>query len=138
MLRSWIDWNYSGLEAKELWPAWRELNARLRGAPDDARVAVEYGPVHERAGSIRMYETLPFFSGRATLEGVYNQAATTTHPVYYLASELFARSPNPFRSRSYSSFDPESALPRLRLFDVSEIVTREPRARSVRSTAGRT
>jgi len=122
VLRSWIDWNYSGLEAKELWPAWTELNDRLRKAHDDARVAVEYGPIHERAGSIRMYETLPYFSGRDTLEGVYNQAATTTHPVYYLASELFARSPNPFRSRQYSSFDPESALPRLRLFNVSEVV----------------
>jgi len=126
VLRSWIDWNYSGLEAKELWPAWRELTETLRRGHDDGRVAVEYGPVHERAGSIRMYETLPFFSGRDTLEGVYNQAATTTHPVYYLASELFARSPNPFRSRSYSSFDPESAVPRLRLFNVSEIVAVSP------------
>jgi len=130
VLRSWIDWNYSGLEAKELWPAWRELTQTLRGKRDDARVAVEYGPVHERAGSIRMYETLPFFSGRDTLEGVYNQAATTTHPIYYLASELFARSPNPFRSRSYSSFDPESALPRLRLFNVSEIVAVSPELES--------
>ena len=92
----------------------------------DPRVAVEYGPVHELAGSIRMYETLPYFSGRATLEGVYNQAATTTHPVYYLASELFARSPNPFRKRRYSSFDPESALERLRLFNVSQIVAVSP------------
>ena len=134
VLRSWIDWNYSGLEAKELWPAWSALNARLRAAPDDARVAVEYGPVHERAGSIRMYETLPFYSGRATLEGVYNQAATTTHPIYYLASELFARSPNPFRSRRYSSFDPESALPRLRLFDVSQIVAVSPELESALDT----
>jgi hypothetical protein len=126
VLRHWVDWNYSGLESKELWPAWRELTARLGGGPGDARVAVEYGPVHELAGSIRMYETLPYFSGRATLEGVYNQAATTTHPVYYLASELFARSPNPFRKRRYSSFDPESALPRLRLFNVSEIVVVSP------------
>ena len=69
--------------------------ARCGAASADARVAVEYSPVHERAGSIRMYETLPYFSGRSTLEGVYNQAATTTHPVYYLASELFARSPEP-------------------------------------------
>ena len=122
VLRHWISWNYSGLEAKELWPAWRELTERLRGGVADPRVAVEYGPVHELAGSIRMYETLPYFSGRATLEGVYNQAATTTHPVYYLASELFARSPNPFRKRRYSHFDPESALARLRLFNVSEIV----------------
>jgi hypothetical protein len=126
VLRHWIDWNYSGLEAKELWPAWRELNDRLRGSATDPRVAVEYGPVHERAGSIRMYETLPYFSGRSTLEGVYNQAATTTHPVYYLASELFARAPNPFKSRRYSSFDPESALARLRLFNVSQIVVVSP------------
>ena len=121
-LRSWIDWNYSGLEAKELWPAWRQLNERLRGGVGDPRVAVEYDPLHERAGSLRMYEMLPFFSGRSTLEGVYNQASTVTHPVYYLASELFARSPNPFRSRTYSRFDPESALGRLRLFNVGEVV----------------
>ena len=59
----WIDWNYSGLEAKELWPAWRQLTQELRGGAGDPRVAFEYGPVHERAGSIRMHETLPFFSG---------------------------------------------------------------------------
>lgn len=129
-LRSWIDWNYTGLEAKELWPAWRALCDRLRGGVADPRVAVEYDPLHERAGSLRMYETLPFFSGRSTLEGVYNQASTVTHPVYYLASELFARSPNPFRSRSYSRFDPRSALARLRLFNVSEIVATSAPLRS--------
>jgi len=122
VVRSWADWNYSGLEAKELWPEWQALTDHLRGDVTDSRVAVEYGPVHEKAGSIRMYETLPFFSGRSTLEGVYNQASVMTHPVYYLASELFARSPNPFRSRHYSSFDPESGLSRLRLFNVGQIV----------------
>jgi hypothetical protein len=126
VLRSWVDWNYSGLETKELWPAWSELNERLRGDPGESRVAVEYGPTHERAGSIRMYETLPFFSGRSTLEGVYNQASVMTHPVYYLASELFASSPNPFRSRTYSRFDPDAAIPRLRLFGVGQIVVVSP------------
>ena len=122
VVRSWADWNYTGLEAKELWPAWKQLVDHLRGGPGDPRVAVEYSPIHERAGSIRMYETLPFFSGRSTLEGVYNQASVMTHPVYYLASELFARSPNPFRRRTYSRFDPQSGLSRLRLFNVSQIV----------------
>jgi hypothetical protein len=126
VLRFWVDWNYSGLEAKELWPAWTELAERLGGEVSDPRVAVEYGAVHERAGSIRMYETLPFFSGRSTLEGVYNQASVMTHPVYYLTSELYASSPNPFRSRRYSRFDPQTALERLRLFNVSEIVAVSP------------
>ncbi len=122
VLRHWIDWNYSGLEAKELWPAWQELMGRLRGGPGDPRVVFEYGPLHERAGSIRMHETVPLFSGRSGIEGVYNQSSTTTHPVYYLLSELFPSSPNPFRSRTYSRFDPESALARLRLLAVGRIV----------------
>jgi 6-pyruvoyl-tetrahydropterin synthase-like protein len=122
VLRSWIDWNYTGLEAKELWPAFAEVTSRLRGTVSDPRVAVEYNAAHERAGSIRMYETLPLFSGRSTLEGVYNQASLQTHAVYFLASELDATSPNPFRKREYSQFDTESALRHLRLFGVGQVV----------------
>jgi hypothetical protein len=127
VLRHWIDWNYSGLEAKELWPAWKELNERLRGGPGDPRVAFEYGPLHERAGSIRMHETVPFFSGRSGIEGVYNQSSVTTHPVYYLLSELYPSSPNPFRGRTYSRFDPETGLRRLRLLNVGHVVAVSPR-----------
>ena len=105
VVRYWADWNYTGLEAKELWPEFRGVADRLRGAVGDPRVAVEYSSEHEQAGSIRMYETLPFFSGRSTLEGVYNQASLQTHFVYYLASELGATSPNPFKNRQYSRFD---------------------------------
>src|SRR5262249_2840614 len=93
VVRAWVDWNYGGLEGKELWPAFRATAESLRGSVRDSRVAVEYNTIHERAGSIRMYETLPLFSGRSTLEGVYNQASVSTHPIYYLASELFASSP---------------------------------------------
>jgi hypothetical protein len=126
VLRSWIDWNYSGLEAKELWPAWKALNERIRGGPGDPRVAFEYSPVHERAGSIRMHETVPYFSGRSGIEGVYNQSSVTTHSVYYLLSELYPSSPNPFRSRTYSRFDPETALSRLRLLNVGHLVAVTP------------
>jgi hypothetical protein len=127
VLRAWIDWNYTGLEAKELWPAFAEVAERVRGTVADPRIAVEYSPAHERAGSIRMYETIPFFSGRSTLEGVYNQASLQTHPVYFLASELGATSPNPFRKRDYSEFDTESALRHLRLFGTSQVVALSPK-----------
>jgi 6-pyruvoyl-tetrahydropterin synthase-like protein len=120
--RYWIEWNYTGLQAKEQWPAFRDLADRLRGTVADPRVAVEYGSEHEKAGSIRMYETLPLFTGRSTLEGVYNQASLQTHAVYYLASELDAVSPNPFKSREYSTFDTDNALRHLRLFNVADVV----------------
>jgi hypothetical protein len=127
VLRAWIDWNYTGLEAKELWPSFAQVAERLHGTVADPRVAVEYNAEHERAGSIRMYETLPFFSGRSTLEGVYNQASLQTHAVYFLASELGAASPNPFRRREYSEFDTSSALRHLRLFGVSQVVALSPK-----------
>jgi hypothetical protein len=130
LLRSWIDWNYSGLEAKELWPAWQELMKSLRGGVGDPRVAFEYGPVHERAGSIRMHETVALFSGRSGIEGAYNQSSTTTHPVYYLISELFPSSPNPFRSRTYSRFDPQTALARIPLLAIGRIVATTERLAS--------
>jgi hypothetical protein len=121
--RGWIEYNYTGLEAKPLWPKFQALSEALHGTVNDPRVAVEYSAEHEKAGSIRMYETLPFFSGRSTLEGVYNQASLSTHFVYFLASELGETSPNPFRSRHYSGFDTDNALRHLRLFGTNEIVT---------------
>jgi hypothetical protein len=126
VLRAWTQWNYSGLEAKELWPAFRGLCDRLQGGVGAPRVAVEYGAEHEKLGSIRAYEILPLLSGRSTLEGVYNQASLQTHAVYFVASELGASSPNPFRNREYSGFDTDNALRHLRLFNVSEIVALSP------------
>jgi hypothetical protein len=126
VLRFWTSWNYTGLEAKELWPAFRQVADVVRGGVGDGRVAVEYSSIHEKAGSIRMYETLPFFSGRSTLEGVYNQASLQTHAVYYLASELGATSPNPFREIEYAHFDLEAALAHLRLFAVNYVVALSP------------
>lgn len=126
VVRYWADWNYTGLEAKEQWPAFRDVAAHLRGTVADPRIAVEYSAEHEKAGSIRLYEALPFFSGRSTLEGVYNQASLQTHFVYYLASELGATSPNPFKKREYSRFDTEAAMAHLRLFNVSDVVALSP------------
>jgi tetratricopeptide (TPR) repeat protein len=134
--RAWIEYNFSGLQAKEHWPAWSALAQRLRGTLQDPRVAIEYHAEHEKAGSIRMYETLPFFSGRSTLEGVYNQASLQTHFVYYVASELGESSPNPFRSREYSSFDIDNALRHLRLLGADTVVALSPKLTAALAARG--
>ena len=93
----------------------------------DPRVAVEYGAEHEKAGSIRMYETLPFFSGRSTLEGVYNQASVH-HAPRLLPGLGAGRDARRTRSASAStrSFDTDAALAHLRLFNVDEVVAVSP------------
>lgn len=120
--RAWVEWDFTGLEARPLWPAFRRLADSLRGGVGDARVAVEYSREHERAGTIRSYELLPFLSGRSTLEGVYNQASLSSPAVYHLASQLSPLSPNPYRGLEYSDFDPDGALATLRLFNASHVV----------------
>jgi hypothetical protein len=122
VVRYWMEWNYTGLEGKELWPRFEETMRRLQGSIADPRATVEYSTLHERAGSIRMYEMLPYFTGRPTLEGVYNQASLSTHAVYYLTSELGERSPNPFRHVEFSRFDTESAIRHLHLFNTRDVV----------------
>ena len=100
----------SACAPRETTRAWRSSTGRSTSAP-------------ARSGCTRRCRSSR--AGRRSRAST-TRPATTTHPIYYLASELFARSPNPFRSRRYSSFDPESALPRLRLFNVSELVAVSP------------
>jgi hypothetical protein len=126
VLRSWISWQGTGLEARDLHPAFRAVAETLYGGPDDLRVAVEYDPVHEEAGSARVFDVLPLLSGRSALEGVYTQASVQSDAVFYLASLLGPRSPNPFGSREYGAFDPDEAMARLRLFAVRDVVATSP------------
>jgi hypothetical protein len=126
VVRPWIDYNMTGLQAKELWPRFERMVALVRGPAEAPRVAVEYSTEHEKAGSIRMYETLPWFTGRGTLEGVYNQASLQTHFVYYVSSILGASSPNPFRSREYGTFDTDAAVARLALLGARDVVALSP------------
>lgn len=120
--RAWVEWDFAGLEARPLWPAFRHLAEVLRASVGEPRVAVEYSREHEQAGSIRAYELLPFLSGRSTLEGVYNQASLSSPAVYHLASQLSPISPNPYRDLEYSDFDLDGALASLRLFNASHVV----------------
>lgn len=120
--RAWVEWDFAGLEARPLWPAFRRLADTLRAGVGDPRVAVEYSREHEQAGSIRAYELLPFLSGRSTLEGVYNQASLSSPAAYHLASQLSPIAPNPYRSLEYSDYDLDGALATLRLYNVSHVV----------------
>src|SRR5438034_3769104 len=74
---SWINWNYSGFEQEVPSPTFRDLYAYICGGFRDPRVVYEHSPDHEALGTVRAFEDLPLFSGRATLEGLYMQASPT-------------------------------------------------------------
>ena len=112
VLRYWIDWNYTGLEAKELWPAFRELADTLRGTVADPRVAVEYS-ADPRAGGLDPHVR----DAALLLAAARPSRASTTRPASRRTpSTTSPRSCSPARrtrsgGASYSRFDPEPCAP---------------------------
>lgn len=121
-LPGWIIWNYSGQELKPLWSAYREVNRVLAGTANDPRVLYEHSTVNNGTGSLRAFESLPLYSGRSTLEGLYLQASPTAPFIFYLQAELSKEASCPFPHVACTRFNPNLGFRHLRLFNVREII----------------
>ena len=131
---TWIEWNYSGFEQKRVWTQFLAVNNKLKGTCQDPRVVYEHDMKHRPAGSVRAFEMLPYFSGRSTLEGLYNQSTITSPFVFYVQSEISARPSCPLPDYNYSRLNLEKGLQHLRLFNVSHIVVVTDKIRKALST----
>jgi len=122
---TWINWNYEGLERK---PSYGLLTGILgvHGTITDPRVAYENSPLHDRFGSMRVFEDLPLLAGRPTLEGVLLQTAVTSPPIYWLQSQISKQGSGVIPGYSYPSMDLARATPRLALFNASDMITVTP------------
>lgn len=119
----WIQWNYDGFEATPGWGTYRAVNEFLRGGPSDPRVIYEHSTDHRRAGSTRAFESLPLFSGRSTLEGLYIQSSVSSPFIFYLQAQTCERPSTPLPHYDFGRMDLDAALPRLELFNVSQFIT---------------
>jgi len=119
---AWIPWNYNGFETKGLWPAFSEVNRYLEGSVSDPRVVYEHSPLHNEAGTTRAFESLPFFSGRSTLEGLYMQSSISSPFVFYIQSEISKESSRPFPQYRYSPVNLAAGVEHLKLFNVRDYI----------------
>lgn len=101
----WTKWNYSGWQSKKLYPDLQALSDFLRGTFSDGRVAYEHSDINSAAGSLRVFEMLPYFASRATLESLYMQATLLALPVYHFQSEISKTPSCPFPELKCSSPD---------------------------------
>jgi hypothetical protein len=122
----WVKWNYEGLERKPSYPLLQGILGAVRGNITDARVAYENSPIHDRFGSMRIFEDLPLLAGRPTLEGVLLQTAVTSPPIYWLQSQISKQGSGVIPGYSYPSMDLPRATPRLQLFNASDMIAVTP------------
>jgi hypothetical protein len=122
----WARWNYEGIETKRGYPALQQISAALKGTFTDPRVAYEHSPSYEVFGSMRIFESLPRLTGRATLEGVLLQTAVTSPFIYYMQSQHSTQSTSIIPGYAYPPSDPARGTARLDLFNVRDFLAVSP------------
>jgi len=123
---SWIKWNYEGIETKPTYPTLKKIMDHLHGKVTDPRVAYENSPQYEKFGSMRIWESLPHFAGRATLEGLLLQTPVTSPFIYYIQSEISLQGTGVIPGYPYPSVNAVRGTLRLDLFNARDIITITP------------
>jgi hypothetical protein len=118
----WIEWNYSGFEGKSLWSTFSAINNFLKGNSSDPRAVYEHSPLHNNAGSLRAFESLPLFSGRSTLEGLYMQSTITSPFIFYIQSEISKDQSCPLPGYACSRFNLDMGTKHLEMFNVKYFI----------------
>ncbi|MDM8524099.1 6-pyruvoyl-tetrahydropterin synthase-related protein [Desulfococcaceae bacterium HSG8] len=126
----WTKWNYEGFEAKPAWPLYRNINEAVRGTFQEPRVVYEHSSHHNAFGTTRAFESLPFFSGRATLEGLYMQASLSAPFVFYIQSEVSKEISCPFKQYICTDMNFGRAVRHLEMFNVRELIMRSQEAKN--------
>ena len=127
---NWIDWNYSGFEAKAAWRQFSEINGYLKGSLSDPRVVFEPSTEYEKFGTMRAFESLPLFAGRQTLEGLYMESSISSPFVFCQQAEMSQHPPCPYPDYHYPRFNLHDAIAHLRLFNVRDIIIASEKAKA--------
>ncbi len=128
-IRNWSIHNNKGFENMPLWHDYDALMKKLKGTANDPRIVYENSPVYNHAGTLRAMESLPFFSSRSTLEGVYIQASILSPAIYAIQAEISRHPSMPLVEYTYPGFDLSRAAEHLRMFNVSQLILTDPESR---------
>jgi hypothetical protein len=118
----WFRWNFSGVESKPLYHDLKKITAALKGDYSDPRIIYSHSLINNRAGTPRVFEMLPLYAKRATLESLYMESNILSPSVYYLQA-LISKTPScPHQGSPCPHFDITRALDKLALFGVSDMI----------------
>ena len=118
----WAKWNYSGWQNKPLYPQLAALNRSIQGDLSMPRIAYEGNDLSNGAGTPRVFEMLPWFANRATLEGLYIQASILS-PAIFQIQALISKTPScPFWDDPCPHYNLGVVRPKLELMGVSDLI----------------
>ncbi len=122
----WMKWNYSGWSTKPAFQDLSKLSQRIRGNFSDPRVIYENSELSNSAGTMRVFEMLPYFSGRATMESVYMQATVLAPAAFDLQAQISETPSCPFPNYACSTHHVPQSEAVFRLMGVSDLILISP------------
>jgi hypothetical protein len=118
----WVQWNYSSWSSKMSFKDLQGLSLDLKGTFSDPRVIYENSELSNSAGTMRVFEMLPYFAGRSTWESVYMQATILAPAAFYLQA-LISKTPScPFPNYLCTSFEPARLNDYAQLMAVKDLI----------------
>lgn len=131
----WVRWNYSGWQSKKLTSQAAELHNYLKGSFSDPRVIGEHHEILDQAGTIRLFEMLPYFSGRGTMESLYDQAIHTSSLGFFLQAKVSVHPSCPIRGIVCPSVNFTDVTPKLDVLGIRDIILVSDEAKQKMSEA---
>jgi hypothetical protein len=132
----WIRFNYTGYEKKAAWPEFHSLMQRIAQLPP-GRVMWEPSPDQSKFGSAVALQSIPYWTGRPTMEGIYFESSITTPFHFLTASEVAQRPSNPIPGLPYHAFDLNRGITHMQLLGISYYVTYSDIARKAARASNR-
>lgn len=123
----WAKYNYSGWKVKSGYKDLSKLYAELKGDFSDPRVIYEHNDINEKGGTLRVFEMLPYFAKRATLESVYLQASIASPAAFHMQA-LVSKTPScpfsqyPCKGHVKTKEDVQILTEKMSLMGVQELI----------------
>ena len=118
----WSQWNYSGWQAKKYYPNLQKLYKEIQPGFSKPRIIFEHNIQHNAAGTPRVFEMLPYFTSRATLEGLYAEANLLSPTSYYMQAKVSKAPSCPITGYLCPRYGIESLAPKLNLMGIGHII----------------
>ncbi len=84
----WVRWNYSSWTSKEKFKEVQSIVSQVKGSFSDPRMANEHHETLNEAGTPRVWELLPYFAKRSTMESLYVEATFTAPLVQWVQGRI--------------------------------------------------
>ncbi len=134
---NWYRYNNLGYEDRPGYPQFEQLNSYLSDAYQEVfadplqapRVAYEKSGKYVPYGGDRAFESLPYFSGRQTLEGIHYASAMGAKTISFLQTE-FSKEVKAPQSHIFARMNPDAWPVHFDLYNISQVIVISEQAKA--------